>query len=203
MGNGESSNPQPPAQKRPSRLFGQYIIKHRFQFKVSFILASILSVCTLVMWFESHTMVGYLLTSGSITSPEAAAQLELVGKVVGMTGLLLLAVSFGLIVFLSHFVAGPIYRFEKTLQDMSSGNLMVNVTLRKKDELKEMANGFNQALANLRSKLRKEREHIDVNLIKLNKVVESLRQNGQTAEAEHLGKILEELKTGPREIKIS
>ncbi len=43
-------------------------------------------------------------------------------------------------IFLSHRIAGPLYRFKKNIKEISDGNLGVRFELRKKDELHELAN---------------------------------------------------------------
>mgnify|MGYP001606111574 FL=1 len=51
--------------------------------------------------------------------------------------------------FLTHRVAGPFYRFEKSLDDMNDGDLSGRITLRQKDEGKALAqkiNAFNYVL---------------------------------------------------------
>jgi methyl-accepting chemotaxis protein len=45
--------------------------------------------------------------------------------------------------FLTHRIAGPFSRFEKTLAQMKEGDISRNITLRKKDEGKELAQGIN------------------------------------------------------------
>ena len=44
---------------------------------------------------------------------------------------------------LTHRVAGPFYRFEKTVDEMIKGDLSVEVGLREKDEGKELAEKIN------------------------------------------------------------
>lgn len=48
--------------------------------------------------------------------------------------------------FLTHRFAGPIYRFEKLVEEMIKGNFNFEITLRKKDEGKELAYLMNQLL---------------------------------------------------------
>ncbi len=55
--------------------------------------------------------------------------------------------------FLSHRVAGPFYRFEKTLEAMINGDLSQKIYLRKKDEGKELANKINQFNTTLSDKV--------------------------------------------------
>jgi methyl-accepting chemotaxis protein len=46
-------------------------------------------------------------------------------------------------IFLSHKIAGPIYRIEKFLGDMSTGNFAARIVLRKGDELMSVADKIN------------------------------------------------------------
>lgn len=56
--------------------------------------------------------------------------------VVGIIGLI------GLI-FISHKIAGPLYRFEKSLREISGGDLTHRVKLRKKDQLSDLTDTLN------------------------------------------------------------
>lgn len=71
--------------------------------------------------------------------------------------------------FLSHRVAGPFYRFEKTLEKMVTGDLSGVLQLRKRDEgkiLGEKINSFNdmmcQRLGEIRQAAEKIKESCDV-----------------------------------------
>ena len=46
--------------------------------------------------------------------------------------------------FLTHRIAGPFYRFEKSLEDMLGRDISGKITLRKKDEGKELADKINR-----------------------------------------------------------
>lgn len=52
----------------------------------------------------------------------------------------------------SHRIAGPIYRLEKDVAEVAKGNMNVYFQVRKKDELKELAQALNQMLKVLRDK---------------------------------------------------
>jgi len=85
--------------------------------------------------------------------------------------LILLGGIAGVIVamFLTHRFAGPIYKIEKSIYEMSQGNLAFDVCLRKSDEGKELAaalNGFKDGLAGRISSMRDISEKIGVNLNK-------------------------------------
>ncbi len=61
-------------------------------------------------------------------------------------GLIIVVVELAfLTIFISHKVAGPIYRFSKFAEDIKSGNFSSKIYLRKGDELTDVAMDFNKA----------------------------------------------------------
>lgn len=49
-------------------------------------------------------------------------------------------------IFLSHRIAGPLYRFQKILEEMGRGNFSVRCHSRKFDEARSLSNAFNHVL---------------------------------------------------------
>lgn len=188
--------------QRKSRIFGQYIIKTRFQFKFGIMIFIFLALASLLIWLEGHVFVKNMISSGTITGEDAIQQLHLLNGIIARTSILAVAITFGLALFFSHFIAGPIYRFEKTLEQMRDGNLNIHVRLRKNDELQEVADTFNQALASLRNKVKQDREKIYACLDRANEVVQQLRQAGRTQEADEIEKLIQDAKTAPQQIQI-
>ena len=198
----ESQAGAPVRTKRPSRFLGQYIVKNRFQFKFSFIVFIFLAVAASVIWLEGHLAVRQMIDSKMVTSEDAIANLKLLNSIVGKTAMLAVAITFGLALFFSHFIAGPIYRFEKTLEEMRSGNLSLHVRIRKHDEFRETADLFNQTLASLRVKIQKERDLSAKVVEEARKSAAALRAMGRSAEADALEKALNDLKNTPPQIQI-
>lgn len=58
-------------------------------------------------------------------------------------------------IYISHKIAGPLYRFSATLDEMAKGNVSLRVHLRKSDEAQVLADHFNEALAFLDTTLSK------------------------------------------------
>lgn len=58
-------------------------------------------------------------------------------------------------IIVSHKIAGPMYRFGKTMDEMIRGNLITSVKLRKTDECMELAEKMNLYNSNLRDKTTK------------------------------------------------
>lgn len=178
---------------RPSRLFGRRIIKQGFQLKFSLLILGFLALAAFVIWLEGHIVVRKLLESNAIVDESAALQLELLNGLVAKTSIIGLAVVFGLSLFFSYFVAGPIYRFEKMLEDMRNGDISGYVKLRKHDEFKEVADLFNQMLASLRNRVKKERETVHTALEKI---------AASTGENPEVKKAIADLRNTPPQIKI-
>ena len=57
------------------------------------------------------------------------------------------------ILFISHKLAGPLFRFEKELKEIGQGDLTTVVRLRKKDQITRLADTLNEMTANLRDKI--------------------------------------------------
>jgi methyl-accepting chemotaxis protein len=192
----------PPPQKRVSRIFGQYIIKSRFQFKFSLIVFACLSCVGFFVWLEGNFVVKNMIASGAVHGEEAILQLHLLNSIIARTLVLGLAVTFGLALFYSHFVAGPIYRFQRVLDEIKMGKLDIHVKLRPRDEFKEVADTFNQALSSLRVKLREERGAVVSQAEKMEALVLELRQKGAIEESIRLQDLITDLKKLPTRIQI-
>lgn len=62
--------------------------------------------------------------------------------------ILFLFIAWGSI-YVSHKIAGPLYRFSATLNEMAKGNFSMRVHLRKSDEAQFLAEHFNEALISI------------------------------------------------------
>ena len=188
--------------KKVSRFFGQYIVKNRFQFKFSVMIFIFLAVACFTLWFQGHWAVGRMLKVGLVQGEDAILQLHLLNDLVAKTSILALAITFILSLIFSHYIAGPIYRFEKTLEEMRNGNLSVHIRLRKRDEFKETAELFNQTLASLRVKVQKERDGVEASVQKIKAFADKLKKSGKTQEANELEQLVFDVKNNPPQLKI-
>lgn len=60
--------------------------------------------------------------------------------VIGLTA----AAGFAVMLFSSHKIAGPLYRFEKSLETVSKGDLTYRFNLREGDQISELAESLNE-----------------------------------------------------------
>lgn len=77
-----------------------------------------------------------------------------VGIAIGLAGLVIF-------IYLSHRLAGPLYRFEKTLDDISKGDVSFRVNLRKPDQLKSLQQPLNNLLNSADERIKKMKKDID------------------------------------------
>jgi methyl-accepting chemotaxis protein len=56
-------------------------------------------------------------------------------------------------IFLSHKIAGPLYRFDQCFKDLSQGDLTTRARLRKNDEAIWLSKSFNQMTESLDSRV--------------------------------------------------
>jgi|GEM_PF-2400140 len=187
---------------RVSRIFGQYIVKNRFQFKFALVVFLFLAVAAVTIYLEGRFVINSLIERAVVTDEVAVGQLKILNSMIFYTSVLALAITFGLALFFSHFIAGPIYRFEKIFEQMKQGDLTAIVRLRKHDELQDTAESFNYALASLRQKLRKDRETVQMGSEKLRNVAEALKKAGRKEEALEIEQVLFDIQNNPPQIKI-
>lgn len=135
-----------------------YFIKKRFQARF------ILKFCFLIIL--TCLLMGsliYFLSTRTMTA--SFDNLRLVAKstsdfilpALALSSLIaIILISLGcvfIVLFISHRIAGPLYRFEKSVEQIASGDLTVNTRLREKDEIKVLAETLNEVISKLRDKI--------------------------------------------------
>jgi signal peptidase II len=187
---------------RNKRRMGRYVVKHRFQFRFALTIFVFLGVASIMVWLQGRWAIQGLADSGFAFNEDIVIMLELLNSVISTTMIIALMVVFGLSLILSHYMAGPIYRFERTLEAMAGGNLAVDVRIRKNDEFREVADLFNVALSALRSRLQAERTLVVESFQKMADVSESLKKAGRKAEAQEVDHLISEIKNFTPQIRI-
>jgi len=160
----------------------QYFVAKKFQLKyVGMILALMFltaAMCSYVIYYTLMILLGEKLAN---VYPQG--RLVAIVKTVNfriLLSLLLITPMVTLIgVFLSHRIAGPIYRMERFMANLSAGNLTSKLILRKKDELMTLADGLNALSDQLRDNVATEKSH-------LNKALEELEMLKKAVESKSM-----------------
>lgn len=103
------------------------------------------------------------------------ALLQEIIRAYGLYILLLGIIISGFSLFLSHRIAGPLYRLERSVEEITKGNLAFKIVLRKKDEARELADGMNimiEALSNRIRDIRLNANSIHEEVLSLSKMLE-------------------------------
>jgi len=146
-----SANPHPHRRR-------QYFVKRDFQFRF------ILKFCLIVLaGVIISTGLLFLFSQGTLTSSFHQSRLT-----IGSTALAILPaaiytnlITLGLItlativvtLFISHRIAGPMFRFEKELKAIGEGDLTKDIRLRKKDQITDLVDSLNKMIASLHEKV--------------------------------------------------
>lgn len=141
-----------------------YFIKKRFQtrFSVYFltlIIVEAILIGALFLYVSKGTLTTAYLQEGlriERTSSYFFVSFILISLIVGVAvGLSALAVF----IYLSHRMAGPLYRFEKSLNEVAGGDFRHTIKLRKTDQfvvLQEGLNGFIKSMDNKVGDIKKD-----------------------------------------------
>ncbi len=110
------------------------------------------------------------------------------------------SVSFSLVVFalvgifLSHKIAGPLYRLKRVMIDIGKGRLPREVKFRKGDHMHDMADALNEMVQGLKDRDKQTRETIDKMESLISELTSVLNDSNQTQKRneviqQHLGEL--------------
>lgn len=160
-----------------------YFIKKRFQTSFIIKFCLLLLLACVIMGFAA-----YLLTEKTTTT--SFENLRLTVKSTSdyilpiliyssiMAVILVSLATIVIVLFISHRIAGPLYRLERSISDIGNGDLTVNTYLRQADEIKVLAEVLNKAVKGIREPLSSSKaktEELEVEILSLR---ESLKKRG-------------------------
>jgi len=165
--------------KRPAYKRKQYLIARKFQLKyVGLILLLMFltaAMCSYVVYYTAMILMGEKLANvypqGRLISIVKSVNFRILLSVIFITPFVAV-----IGIFLSHRIAGPIFRMEKFLYDMASGNLASRITLRQNDELTTLANGINNLAESMSSSISVQKalvNSISDNIVNIKKAIDS------------------------------
>lgn len=131
----------------------RYIIKPAFQLRYTGIILltvfAVAAICVLTTYHSSVSLLGRKLANvypqGRLIATLREVNLIMVYRVLFLTPFIAL-----MGILLSHRIAGPAYRIERTLKEIGRGNFDIHIKLRKHDELVGIADAINDMAADLR-----------------------------------------------------
>jgi methyl-accepting chemotaxis protein len=189
---------------RPVLRRRQYIIKKGLQFRYIGLVFGLALIASLVTgWTVFAT--GWHFLGEKLASVYPQGRLIYVLRVTNLALLRnLLFISpliFILGLLFSHRIAGPVYRIEKTLGDISKGNLGLKIRLREGDELVDLAYMINNLVENFNKTIIFDKDVI----IKIEKDLEEVKKlaSGQPCDCAKLAALVNSLQEKSKEISAS
>lgn len=177
-----------------------YLIKTGLQLRyMGILIVCMLTVAFGVGWIIYHTTWSQIALTPDLSLDKLYLIFENVNHQLIWWVLAFIVIIGFISVFVSHKIAGPVYRLEETTKLIAAGDLTHKVHLRQGDELGDLQDAFNSMSDSLCNMVKKDREVID----RLGKTGDSLRQkidsknlDQETMEeiAYELNAIIEELK---------
>ncbi len=112
--------------------------------------------------FSSHTIT--VTYEGSVLRIDRTPKALLV-EILRTYGVYIFLLGLGISIvslFISHRIAGPLYRLEKSVEEITKGKLDFKITLRRKDELKELAASMNSMMRELSGRIGDIKREADI-----------------------------------------
>ncbi len=161
-----------------------YLIKTGLQLRyMGIIITTMLLVAFGVGWTIYHTSWSKIANTQDITIDKLADIFDTVNSILVRWIFVFLLVIAILSIFVSHKIAGPVYRLEETTKIIAQGDLTCQIHLRHGDELQDLQEAFNQMSESLRKMVAKDREVIDKLVATGNRLKEIIDQKKLTPES--------------------
>lgn len=134
-----------------------FLINKKFQLKFAFYVCSWIFALSMVYPLIIYNIFEYFLQMvAQGGEAHAALSVEKIKAVenqvlllLGILQLLFLGITFMLSIFLSHRIAGPLYKLKKSMEEVARGNLDLRITFRKNDHFMDMQDTFNDMIQHL------------------------------------------------------
>lgn len=177
-----------------------YLIKTGLQLRyMGIIISTMLMVAFGVGWIIYHTSWSKIANTPDLTLDKLSEIFDSVNGILLKWIVVFVFVIAILSIFVSHKIAGPVYRLEETTRIIASGDLTYQIHLRHGDELGDLQEAFNKMSDSLRNMVAKDREIIEKLIVAGNKLKNTIDQKKQDPTAvegvaNDLYNIIEELR---------
>lgn len=138
-----------------------FLVNKKFQLKFAFFVSTWIFALSMIYPIVIYNIFEFFLknigtaTAATQLSPEKIKSLE--GQVIfvlGILQLIFLGVTFILTIFMSHRIAGPLFKLKRAIDDVAKGNLDQRIYFRKTDHFVELQDSFNDMVQNLSTRHR-------------------------------------------------
>ncbi len=185
-----------------------FLIKTGLQLRyMGIIVTTMLAVALGVGWTIYFTSWSMISKTQDLTIDKLADIFDTVNRdLVKYVAIFILVIAV-LSIFVSHKIAGPVFRLENSAKQIAQGDLTQDVQLRYGDELRDLSEAFNTMTESLRKMVQKDREVIGRLVSAGNRLNETMKKKKQDPEsieavAKDLYGVIEELRSVTAGFKI-
>ena len=155
-------------------------------------LGGILTIGLLYLWAKGATTVS-IVNSRVIVTTTADFILPLLIQTVIIVTILVAIATIAVTLFVSHKIAGPLYRFKKIMEAMGEGDFLNQVKIRKGDQLQDLAKIFDDMIVKNRLKIKALKADLGIFNEKLSNISESEISENKKAYLNELKNISHEI----------
>ncbi|MFH2202557.1 MAG: methyl-accepting chemotaxis protein [Elusimicrobiota bacterium] len=167
------------------------LVKRGLQLKYAAIVFAAVAFTALIVGIGSYlTMFRFIEENDPSLMPilSQVIRMDMVKMIIFM------GIMFLVSMFVSHRFAGPIYRFERSAQVLSTGDLTHRVALRTGDDLMELQDEVNAMIVNLQRLVQKDRSLVEHLTARLDETLKNLPDTPAETEIDHLRDDLKSLR---------
>ncbi len=135
-------------------------------------LGGLLTIGLLYLWAAGATTVS-IVNSRVVVNTTADFILPLLIQTVIIVTMIVAIAAILVTLFVSHKIAGPLYRFKKVMEAMGEGDFLSQVKIRKGDQLQDLAKIFDDMIAKNRVKIKALKADLGIFREKLENISES------------------------------
>lgn len=122
-----------------------FIINPKFQFKFSLIVCSLIFISSLIYPVTIYEIFNNFFRLNPSSAESLQSSRDTLMLWLGLIQLMYLSVVFFVCIFISHKIAGPMYKLSNFLRHIADGNPPETLYFRNGDNFSEIADQFNEA----------------------------------------------------------
>ncbi|OFZ21787.1 MAG: hypothetical protein A2X94_08455 [Bdellovibrionales bacterium GWB1_55_8] len=151
---------------------GIFLINRKFQVRFAIFVCGWLLALSFIYPVIVYNMFEYF--AGQM-SGAAADRINKTGReiliLLGMFQVIFLVLTFLISIFISHRIAGPIYKLRKFMEEARNGVLRDDLSFRKKDHFSEIAGDYNDMIRSMRSQIERRKQAIAATILQIERLL--------------------------------
>lgn len=138
----------------------QLVVKQDFQYRYAAMILLVvflftnLSILIAYLLFLNEAVVAWMRETFQLDQTW-----QIMVPILGVAQVLGFIITAGVATIVSHRIAGPLYRLERDLEELSSGDFSLTVRFRKGDEFQEIAEAMNAMVVHVRHSVKQAQTH--------------------------------------------